>query len=400
MYKALDSDGKTFSGTIEALGEKQAARVLQERGLTVVFLREKADLQKKIMAFLKFDNRVSARSVAVFTRLLATMLSTGLPLVDALSNLSLQESGYFREVIRSVQNDVQSGVSLSESMSRFPEVFTSLYVNLVKAGEASGKVSEVLSKLADTLEADLDFKVKVKGALMYPAIISCAMGGIGIFMMTTIVPQIASVYNDFHADLPLPTKIMIGLSLALKNYFVVFLFGFCLLFVGYKILRRNPVSDALINNFSYRVPIFGPLSSDVALAILNRTLGTLLGSGVAIIEALKIVSSTMGNDYYRSGIEGATRSVEKGVPLSQALRHNPIFPLIMAQLTAIGEETGTLDQGLMRLAQFYEGSAERSVKTVTTAIEPIMILVMGVAVGGLAVSVLLPMFNLVNVVNR
>ena len=399
-YKALDKDGKSFSGTIEALGEKQAARVLQERGLTVVFLREKADFQKKILAFLKFDNRVSARSVAVFTRLLATMLSTGLPLVDALSNLSLQESGYFREVIRSIQNDVQSGVSLSESMSRFPEVFTSLYVNLVKAGEASGKVSEVLNKLADTLEADLDFKAKVKGALMYPAIICSAMGGIGIFMMTTIIPQIASVYRDFNADLPLPTKIMIGLSLALKNYFVVFLFVLGLLFVGYKILRRNPVSDALINNFSYRVPIFGPLSSDVALAILNRTLGTLLGSGVAIIDALKIVSSTMGNDYYRSGIEGATRSVEKGMPLSQTIRHNPVFPLMMAQLTAIGEETGTLDQSLMRLAQFYEGSAERSVKTVTTAIEPIMILIMGVAVGGLAISVLLPMFNLVNVVNR
>lgn len=397
-YKALDKDGKTFSGLIEALGEKQAAKVLQDRGLTVVFLREKRDWKRQIMGFFKFENRVSPRDVAVFTRLLATMLSTGLPLVDALSNLAQQESGYFRDVIRSIQNDVQSGVSLSETMSRYPDVFTNLYINLVKAGEASGKVSEVLTKLADTLEADLDFKAKVQGALVYPMIIVVAMGGIGLFMMTTIIPQIATVYSDFNAELPLPTKILIGISLAVKNYILVVLFLLGLLFVGYKILRRNTVSDFLLNNLAYRWPIFGPLSTDVTLAIMNRTLGTLLGSGVAIIDALKIVGSTMANDYYRSGIEGASRAVEKGMPLSQSLKRNPTFPLMMAQLTAIGEETGTLDQSLMRLAQFYEEAAERKVKMVTTAMEPMMILIMGVAVGGLAIAVLLPMFNLVNVV--
>lgn len=398
VYKALDKNGKSFTGTIETLGEKQAVRVLQERGLTVISLREKTDWRKRLLTMVRVENRVSARSVAVFTRLLATMLSTGLPLVDALSNLSSQESGYFREVIRSIQTDVQSGVALSEAMARFPEVFSNLYVSLVRAGEASGKVNEVLGKLADTLEADLEFRAKITGALVYPIIIVAAMGGIGIFMMTTIIPQIALVYSDFRAELPLPTKILITISLFIRNYILFILFLLGLGFVGYRILRRNSVSDYLLNNAFYRLPIFGPLSADVVLAILNRTLGTLLGAGVAIIDALKIVAATMGNDYYRAGVETATKAVEKGMPLSLALRRNPVFPLMMAQLTAIGEETGTLDQSLLRLAQFYEGAAERKVKVVTTAMEPLLILVMGVAVGGLALAVLLPMFNLVNVV--
>lgn len=398
IYKALDKDGKSFTGLVEALGEKQAVKVLQERGLTVVYLAEKTNWRQKILSTVKFEKRVSARSVAIFTRLLATMLFTGLPLVDALANLSQQESGYFREVILSIQNDVQSGVAMSETMGRFPKVFSNLYVNLVRAGEASGKVDEVLGKLADTLESNLEFESKVKGALIYPAIIVAAMGGIGIFMMTTIIPQISQVYSDFHAELPLATKILIGISLIIRNYLIVVLIFLGLLFVGYRILRKNTVSDFLINNAFYRVPIFGPLNSDVVLAILARTLGTLLGAGVAIIDSLKIVAATMANDAYRAGVEGAARSVEKGIPLSQAFRRNPAFPLMFAQLTAIGEETGTLDQSLIRLAEFYEGSAERKVKVVTTAMEPMLILIMGVAVGGLAIAVLLPMFNLVNVI--
>ena len=397
-YRVLDKEGKTITGAIEALGEKQAVRVLQDRGLTVIYLQEKRDWKGKILSFFKFGNRVSAQEVAVFTRLLSTMLSTGLPLVDSLSNLALQVTGYFREVIRSIQNDIQSGISLSEAMGRFPEVFSNLYVNLVKAGEASGKVSEVLGKLADTLESDLEFRGKVKGALIYPAIIVVAMGGIGIFMMTTIIPQIAKVYTDFKADLPLPTRILIGISTGLTTYLPFVLVLLVLAYFGYRTLRKNTVSDYLINNSLYKAPVFGPLNEDVVLAILCRTLGTLLGAGVAIIDSLNIVSATMANDYYRSGIESASKAVEKGLPLSQSLRRSAVFPVMVAQLVAIGEETGTLDQSLARLAKFYEDEAERKVKVVTTAMEPLIILLMGIGVGGLAIAVLLPMFNLINVV--
>ncbi|MCL4390560.1 MAG: type II secretion system F family protein [Patescibacteria group bacterium] len=398
QYKVIDKTGKKVSGTIESLDEKHAIKILQERGLVVVSLTQKKEFSLTNL-FPKTGNKVSARDVAVFTRLLATMIQTGLPLSDALANLANQfGSSYFSQVIRSIQNDIQSGDSLSASMSRYPEIFNNLYVNLVKAGEASGKVGETMEDFADTLEADLEFKSKVRGALIYPAIIVTAMGGIGAFMVTTIIPQISTIYSQFNAELPLPTKILIGISMIIRNYLVLVLAAIALLAVGYRILRNNKVSDYWLNNLRYRVPIFGPLENDTVLTILNRTLATLLSSGVAILDALNIVAATMVNDHFRSGIEACAKAVEKGLPLSQTLHRYPQFPLMMAQLAAIGEQTGTLDQSLARLAKFYQEAAERRVKTVTSAMEPIIILVMGLSVGGLAIAVLLPMFNLVNVI--
>lgn len=397
-YKAIDKSGATLKGVVEALTEPAAVKVLQNRSLFVVSLQQKHAFSFKGMS-ISIGKSVSERDIAVFTRLLATMLSTGLPLTDALSNLAMQvKNSHFKEVIRSILHDVQSGTSLSESMGRYPDIFNQLYINLIKAGEASGKVDETLTKLADSLEASLDFKGKIKGAMIYPAIVVTAMGLIAVFMLTTVVPKIQDVYKQFNAELPLPTQILIGISELFTHYtWVVVVLG-VLGFLLYRTLRKNPVSDMLMNNMFFSVPIFGALQSDVALTIMCRTLSTLLASGVGIIDSLKIVSKTMNNDYYREGLQVAAVSVEKGLPLSVAVRRNPHFPLMMSQLVAIGEETGTLDQSLDRLATFYQEASERKIKTLTTALEPLMILLMGGMVAGLAVSVLLPMFNLVNVI--
>lgn len=397
-YQAVNQTGTPSSGIIESFGEKQAAHALQERGLMVVSLTEKQSFDWRTLGLSSLKKVVDSRELATFTRLLATMLSTGLPLTDALSNLAIQaENKNFQEVIRSIQADVQSGMSLSVAMSRHA-IFSELYISLVQAGEATGKVGETLERLAANLEADLDFKAKVSGALVYPIIIVTAMTAIAIFMMTTIIPKIAAVYKEFGADLPLPTKILIALSTGLFKYFPLVILSFLLALFVYQTLRKNPVSDNLLNNLRFRLPIFGKLNGDVALANLSRTLGTLLSSGIAIVDALRIVAATMANDHFRSGLFDVSRAVEKGLPFSTSLRRNVQFPLMMAQLTAIGEETGTLDQSLTRLAKFYEDSAERKIKVLTTAIEPMMLLLMGVMVGGLAIAVLLPMFNLVNVV--
>jgi type IV pilus assembly protein PilC len=327
------------------------------------------------------------------------MMTTGLPLTDALSNLVFQaKGGYFKEVLRSVFHDVQSGVSLSVSMSRFPKAFDELYVNLVKAGEASGKVDDALGKLADTLEANLDFRAKVTGAMVYPMVIVVAMSAIGVFMITNIIPKISQVYQEFGAELPLPTKILIGLANILRNYTIVVVIIGVGVYFSIRSLRKNPLSDQMINDAFFKFPVMGQLNAEVTLAIICRTLGTLLGSGVAILDSLKIVSKIVGNNYFRAGLVEAAGFVEKGLPLSLALRRNPHFPVMMAQLVAIGEETGTLDQSLERLAKFYQTNAEQKVKTLTTLLEPLMILMMGGMVGGLALAVLLPMFNLVNVI--
>ncbi len=398
LYKVQDKSGAIVKGTIENVNEAGAAKALQAHGYFVITVTEKKSFEFRSLSF-SFGSGVSEREVATFTRLLATMLSTGLPLTDALADLALQvKSNHFKEVVRSLLRDVQSGSALSNAMSRYPLVFNTLYVSLIKAGEASGKVDETLSRLADTLENQLDFKSKIKGAMIYPMIVVIAMGAIGFFMLTSVVPKIADVYSQFGAELPLPTRVLIGASDLLTHYLFVVVGLLILLFIIYRGLRKNPMSDMLINNAFFHFPVFGPLSEEVALTIFARTLGTLLSSGVAIIDSLKIVSATMGNNYFREGVVTASKSVEKGLPLSLAIRRNPHFPLMVSQLMSIGEETGTLDDSLDRLAKFYQESSERKVKVLTTALEPLMILLMGGMVGGLAIAVLLPMFNLVNVI--
>lgn len=396
-YKAKDKNGATVSGVVEGMSAQIAAHTLQDHGLLVISISEKRDFSLK--TFHLSLGGVSNQDVATFTRLMSTMLKAGLPLVDALSNLSFQvKNPYFKDVVRSILHDVQSGGSLSLAMSRYPNVFNNLYVSLVRSGEASGKAEESMEKLADMLESDQEFRGKVKGAMIYPMIVVLAMGAVGIFMITTIIPKIAQVYTDFNAQLPLPTQILINISNILRNYTVFVVIFFVVVFFAVKVFRKNPTSDMLINNALLKMPIFGSLQVDVKLTIMTRTLGTLINAGVSILDSLRIVAAAMSNDYFRQGLLQAAQEVEKGLPFSGSLRRNPNFPVIMAQLTSIGEETGTMGESLNRLAKFYQESAERKVKALTSTLEPVMIIVMGIMVGGLAIAVLLPMFNLVNVI--
>lgn len=396
-YKAKDKNGLTVSGVVESPTAQIAAHTLQEHGLLVVSVSEKRNFSLKSLK-INF-NGVSDQEKATFTRLLSTMLKAGLPLVDALSNLVFQvKNPAFKEIIHSILHDVQSGGSLSVAMSQNPQVFNNMYVSLIKSGEASGKAEESMEKLADMLEADLEFKGKVKGAMIYPIIVTIAMGAVGLFMITTIIPKIAEVYEQFNAELPLPTVVLISISNIIRNYTIFVAIFIAVLYFGVKTFRKNPAADLLINNALLRVPVLGNLQVDVNLTVMTRTLGTLINSGVSILEALKIVGQAQGNNYLRMGLEQAAKDVEKGLTFSGSIQRNPSFPIILWQLAAIGEETGTLGESLMRVSHYYQDSAERKVKALTTSLEPIMIIIMGIMVGGLAIAVLMPMFNLVNVI--
>lgn len=395
-YRGLTKEGEKVTGLIESSTTETAVRVLQERKLLVLEIKEKRNFS---FSKINFGKKVSEREIATFTRLLATMLGTGLPLTDAISNLINQnKSGYFREVLQSILHEIQSGVSLSVSMSHYPEVFNELYINLLKAGEVSGKVDDTLSKLADTLEANLEFKSKVTAALIYPFMIVIVMIGIGIFMITTIIPKVAEVYKEYSADLPLPTRLLISLSDIISNYTIWVIIFLGLVALTIRTLRKNPTSELYINNLMFKIPIMGLLNKEVSLALICRTMGTLLASGVAILDALKIVSKTMANNFFRTGLLTAADFVEKGLPLSMAFKRNLDFPMMVSQLLAIGEETGTIDQSFARLADFYQTSAERKLKVLTTLLEPLMILLMGGMVALMAIAILMPMFNLVNVI--
>lgn len=397
QYQARDPNGNVVGGVIESTNEISAAKTLHDHDLLIVTLKQKREIDFKSLSLNK--STVSERDLANFTRLLATMLATGLPLTDALSNLASQNSSkYFKEIILTILRDIQGGSSLSESMSRYPNIFNNLYINLTKAGEASGKMAESFERLADTMEKSMEFKGKIRGAMIYPTIIVITMIGVATIMITFVVPQIAEVYKQFNAELPLPTQILIGVSDIIHNYTLVVIALVVMIYVGYRLVRQNPAGELLFNNLVFKLPVVGKMNIDTTISLMCRVLSTLLATGVAIMEALNIVAHTMENNYFRQALEQAAKEVEKGLPLSLAFKRNPDMPVMLSQLIAIGEDTGTVDQSLMRLANFFQDSAERTVKTLTSALEPLMLIIMGIMVGGLALAILLPMFNLVNVI--
>jgi type IV pilus assembly protein PilC len=347
---------------------------------------------------LPFRKTVSDQDIASFTRHLSTMLETGLPLTDALADLESQPNQKFSEVVTNIRKEVMGGSSLSAAMEKYPKIFKPMYLSMVKAGEASGQVDKSLGRLADTLEKAIEFKAKVKGALIYPIIVVIAMIGVGTLMMIFVIPTLSEVYKSFDAELPLPTRILIGISDFTRNYWYLTIMAAVAAILGFRAVKQTKSGEYAINNLILNLPVFGELNREVIFATLTRTMGTLVGAGIAIMEAIRISKEVIGNNIYKETMDEAARQVEKGFPFSLALRNAELYPPIFSQMVAIGEETGTMDKSLERLANFFEGNAERKIKNLTTALEPVLIIILGIAVAGLAIAILLPMFNLVNVI--
>ncbi|HET7713304.1 MAG TPA: type II secretion system F family protein, partial [Patescibacteria group bacterium] len=279
-----------------------------------------------------------------------------------------------------------------------PDIFPTIYIALLRAGEASGSMDKILTRLAEQMEQEREFRGKIKGALLYPAIVSIAMVLIGLAMMILVIPRIAEVYSTLGADLPLPTLILIFVSGIIQSTIIFMPFVLAGLIRAFGRFKRTPAGARALSNLGYRLPVFGPLNKMVTFAIMLRTFGALVGSGIPILDALKITKDTVGNNVYADGLAQAAIQVEKGSRLSIPLQANKSFPPIIGQMVAIGEETGKLDEVLVKLSIYFEQESDQRIKNLTTALEPIMIIVMGVGVAGLALAILLPMFNLVNVI--
>lgn len=397
-YKAKDQAGKTFKGRIEAADEKKAVALLRDQKLVVIDLKPRRE-NLSLLYQLKKLQGISEADKATFTRLLATMIETGLPITDALSNLALQiENPRFKEIVNEILRDVEGGSSLSSAMARHKDVFSDIYISLIKTGEAAGNLDKTLARLADSLEKERAFKGKIKSALLYPAIVTVMMIGVGALMMMVVVPKIADVYQEANAQLPLPTLMMISLSAFIKNSWYFLVGFFVLMAFVLRALKKTKQGSQFMSNLAFKIPIFGELNRQVTLASLVRTLGVLIASGVAILEALRLTTRTLGQNAFRESLEQAIGQVEKGFPLSATLRASEVFPPIMGQMIMTGEETGTLDEILDRLSNYFEQESAYLVRNLTTAMEPLIIVILGVAVAGLAIAVLMPLFNLVNVI--
>jgi type IV pilus assembly protein PilC len=397
-YLAKDQRGQTIKGKTEAPDTKRAVKLLREQNLTIISLSPKG-AGGGVLGSLKKLQGVGTRDKATFTRLFSTMMATGLPITQALSNLVAQtENPRFIEVLSEVLRDVEGGASLSTALSRHRDVFDEIYISLVKTGEAAGNLDKTLTRLAETLEKDREFKGKIKGALLYPVIVAIAMVGVGALMMVVVIPKISAVYEEANAALPLPTQMLIGFSNILRSSGMFLVAGLLGFFVFIRFFKKTKQGEVLFGDLSFKIPVFGELDRQVALTSLVRTLGVLVGSGIAILDALRLTAETLGHNVFRRGLEAAVSQVEKGLPLSIVLQANKDFPPIVGQMVTVGEETGTLDEILGRLSAYFETEAEYQIKNLTTALEPFIIILMGVAVAGLAAAVILPLFNLVNVI--
>ncbi len=393
QYKAKTKKNDTIFGKIEATDVHEATAALRERGLFVISVTEYQE--SSLLKLFKFS-RISPNDVVNFTRQLSTMITAGLPLTDALVILQAQSPPAMQKVIDIVRRDVEGGMTLSKSMEKHPKVFSQVYVSLVMAGESAGVLDKILARLADTLEKQKEFRSKTQGALIYPMIVMVAMGVVAFIMMVFVIPKLTAMYKDFGAQLPTPTKILIGVSNFVSSFWYIVLLGTGGLIALYQAYNKTPEGRLRIDRLKLQMPIFGNIRTKVALVELTRTLSLLVGAGISLLTALEIVLGALDNKVFYNALEKVTKSVEKGQSFSNALARSDEFPILMNQMVSVGEETGKLDEVLLKVSTYFESESETAVKGLTTAMEPLIMIVLGVGVGFLIIAIILPIYNLTN----
>lgn len=392
-YKAKDREGKLVTGEVEASGVDHAAKLIRSKGLIVISITAKIDSPLEIIRRIR--ERVTPADVATFTRQLSTMINAGLPITEALLILRSQTKGSLQRIVAQILADVEAGESLSGAFAKHPKIFTKTFMALVKSGEVGGVMDEVLLRLADNLEKQQEFNGKVKGALIYPAIIVVGMLVVGVVLMIFVIPKLTSLYGEFNAELPLPTKILMGISNFVVKFWPLFLglFAFAVYALGQY--RKTLNGRKRIDELVFKIPVMGELQRQVVLTELTRTLSLMVGAGVPILEALNIASEVVSNVTISEALKDSAKQIEKGFPIAYAFgRHTEAFPFILTQMIAVGEETGKMEEVLGKVSHIFEVESDQKVKTLTSAIEPIVMILLGLGVGFMVIAVILPIYNL------
>ncbi len=397
-YKVRDRSGQLIEGQLEAGNEQLVVSRLREMGYVPVSVAAKS--RSMLSTDIKLGrDKVGLKDIAVFSRQLATMLSSGLALLRALAILAEQtDSTGLAKVIVAMKEDIERGLSLSQAIGRHPRVFPPIYVAMVRSGESAGALDDVLARLATTLEQQLTLRGKIRSAVSYPIAVAGIVIVIVTAMLLFVVPQFESMYNDLNGTLPLPTRILIGTSDVLTH--VWWLIAAALL-VAFLLLRRwvaTPGGRMTFDRFKLRLPIFGSLLHKTALARFSRTLASLMRSGVPIMEAFDIVGETAGNAVIGAAVTDVRERVRLGESVADALSAHPVFPPMAVQMIAVGEESGAIDDLLERVADFYDQEIEASVGALTSLIEPILMVFMGAAVGGMVIALYMPMFKVIDLI--
>jgi type IV pilus assembly protein PilC len=389
-YVAKTKDGEIARGSMEAQDETAAAKLLSSKGLYPV------SISVKEKSSFTFFNRVSMKDKSFFARQLATTISAGLPITQALTIIKDQiTKKTFREVIEQIIRDVEGGMQLSSSMMRFGDIFSSVEVTLVSAGETSGTLDKSLIRMADSLESDYRINRKIRSALAYPMFILAIVGLVVVLMTLYVMPQMKGLYASFNAQLPPLTQAMLSISDVLQKYGIVVLLLLVAIYFGLEYwIKRTDTGRYSWDMLKIKTPVINAFLMEVYASRFARTMSGLIGSGVSIIDSLNITSKAIGNVHYRDFLISAAEKVKGGIPLSTPLKQTELFPPIVSQMLLVGEQTGEIDNMLSRLADYFDEEVDNQVKSITSIIEPFIIVIMGGVVCLLLVAIMLPIYSL------
>lgn len=395
-YKAVSREGNVIRGLVEAKDTTEAVNYLRNKNLVPISISPESS-ESEFLKFLPFVGKVGSADLILFTRQLSSMLNSGLTLIKSLEILKEQVvNKTMLDIISSIISDIEEGKNLSYAISKYPEVFTPVYISIVKSAETSGLLDKALLRMAENLEKQAKLRATIKAALTYPAIVVVLMVIVVFIMMTVVIPQLLGLYKSLNVTLPFTTQIVIAIS----NFTVIF-WPFILggLILGVFLLRRwrkTETGQLIIDNFLLKLPIFGNLTKKIILTEFSRTLSLLIGSGTLVVDSLMQTSNTLGNIHYKNAVEEVAKKVENGVTIGDAISSYTIFPPLLIQLVKIGEQTGKLDETLMKASEYFQEETDQIVKNLTTALEPLIMVVLGVGVAFLMISIITPIYSLIS----
>jgi len=397
-YAAKDSQGRTVSGFFEALDRAAAIDILRKKGLVIVSVDE-AFSKMGIPAMSFGKKKVKMDDIVVFSRQLATMVDAGIPLVGALDILGEQiENHTFGTVILKIRNDIETGSSLSDAMLKHKKIFSSLFVNMVKAGESSGMLDEILDRLAAYMEKTNNLQKKIQSALIYPAVVASMAVVITLLLLLKVIPIFKGIFSGFGAELPKPTLVLIAISDGMQKYFPYIIGIIIAIMIFVMRYTKTEKGKLRIDSLLLKLPVFGVLFKKVAISKFTRTLSTLIKSGVPILSSLDIVGKTAGNKAIEKAVEAVRANVREGESIAEPLARSKLFPPMVVRMVSVGEQSGQLESMLSKIADFYDEQVDTAVSVLTSLIEPVIIAFLGIVIGTIVICMFLPIFKVTSIV--
>jgi type IV pilus assembly protein PilC len=389
-----------IEGTVEAPAQKAAADKLRTQRVNFITLNEMKTKESFLTSLNPFKPSVKSKELVIFSRQLATLVSAGVPIVQGLNILADQiPTPLFRQIIGAIRTDIESGIAIADAMKKHPKAFSELYVSMIRAGETGGVLDAILERLSTYLESAEELRGKVKGAMVYPIVICGVATVVTLFLLIAVIPTFKNVFASFGGELPFPTRVLLSISDFLRHEFFYLVFIPIGIFFLIKRWYKTEKGVEFIDNRLIRLPVMGDLLKKVAVSKFTRTLGTLIKSGVPILQALDTVAKTSGNKVVERAILKARESIREGEKIASPLKESGIFPPMVIQMISVGEETGNLEIMLAKIADFYDQEVDTAVKAMTSLIEPVIICVMGVVIGGIVICMFLPIFKMSSMID-